>query len=1011
MKIYRFIPILFILTSFFIGCKTTGKLSPEPQEKQAIAVPAVPTEKDPIVIPAVPREKETIVIPDSELRAIVVHPELWIDENVDIMQDNIETLMMKTAEANYNTVFLIVRNQSVIYYPSNIENTQANSSIESSGFDPINVAEESAHSNGLKIYAEVDLESLGITALEIESKLTNSSIAEMKTSAKKLIIELTENYNIDGFCFDMSRYPAKSQSIDSIEFTDLLEDIVVEAMLLKPYLLNSIICNEVQYPLALSLMEEGIVDFIVPQIDISRKESYNDFIINLNENQKKKSISGKIFPAILVNDTTSSEKIIGEWLQVYGETGGRGMVLPTGGLKESILAEGNFPYHYTSKIKFPRDLKDVKPNEIVGLNLTALFPGNHVGQKVTLNPEKRIKITDLDGNIGFVRHKLDTLFMEASNQIHIFPTRGWSIPYKYALSSENQVERISPWLEFRIMPKKFSETPDFHLLCKTDYPAKAMINSDPLKVYKTGIFFNKINFKEGPNRVRASVSTQNSESIFYEREFIYEEVDKTKKAIPLWIDSNSVKPSSNLILLPEDNVLVQFKGSLGQFGVVEVNPSGLQIGCERTDYNDYSLYRAELPMRKLETGKTYNIIVKLTASVDSSEKVSFEIPLENTIQTLNLEDFPLLKITEENSRLNYNMGPTRLGGPIREELGPGIILKSNGKIGENYRIRLDKIENGIIHQDNVEELPSETVQPPYYITNMSCAPSRGGDVVNIPYLEPIPYMVYPDPDQDRIIITMYGAKTSSTWITHHKGRKIVDKLTWKQTTPETFEVYVNLNTAKIWGYTVRRVGKRLQLYIKYPPEYNVQNRKPLTGLKIAIEAGHGGESTGAMGLSGLLEKDINLDLSLKLGNICKAMGAEIVQVRDSDKTMSLIEKRDIAQSSNADLLVSIHANAASTSRGYLRVPGTSTYYNNPFWAPFAADVYERLLELKLSRFGVIGSFNYTVIRQSDMPSILVEQAFMTHAKDEEKMADPQFRQDMAQKIFKGIVDYLRYMEK
>ncbi len=144
---------------------------------------------------------------------------------------------------------------------------------------------------------------------------------------------------------------------------------------------------------------------------------------------------------------------------------------------------------------------------------------------------------------------------------------------------------------------------------------------------------------------------------------------------------------------------------------------------------------------------------------------------------------------------------------------------------------------------------------------------------------------------------------------------------------------------------------------------------------------------------------------------CKAMGAEIVQVRDSDKTMSLIEKRDIAQSSNADLLVSIHANAASTSRGYLRVPGTSTYYNNPFWAPFAADVYERLLELKLSRFGVIGSFNYTVIRQSDMPSILVEQAFMTHAKDEEKMADPQFRQDMAQKIFKGIVDYLRYMEK
>ena len=62
-------------------------------------------------------------------------------------------------------------------------------------------------------------------------------------------------------------------------------------------------------------------------------------------------------------------------------------------------------------------------------------------------------------------------------------------------------------------------------------------------------------------------------------------------------------------------------------------------------------------------------------------------------------------------------------------------------------------------------------------------------------------------------------------------------------------------------------------------------------------------------------------------------------------------------------------------------------------------------------FGVIGSFNYTVIRVSQMPSILVEQAFMTHAEDEEKLADPQFRQQMAQKIYEGIVDYLKYMKK
>jgi N-acetylmuramoyl-L-alanine amidase len=336
-------------------------------------------------------------------------------------------------------------------------------------------------------------------------------------------------------------------------------------------------------------------------------------------------------------------------------------------------------------------------------------------------------------------------------------------------------------------------------------------------------------------------------------------------------------------------------------------------------------------------------------------------------------------------------------------------MKTNGKLGENYRIRLSRVENGIINKNDVEKLPSETVQSSYFIEDMSCGPGKDADVLSIPYLVPIPYEVYPDPDQNRIVITLFGAETSSTWITHRAGRKIIDRVTWKQTTPETYQVFVNLKTSKIWGYDIRPEGKRLVLRIKYPPEYDLKNEKPLTGLKIAVEAGHGGMSIGAIGLSGLVEKDINLDLSLRLGELCKSMGAEIIQVRDTDKDMSLIEKRNIPITSNADLLVCIHANAGG--RGYLSVSGTSTYYNNPFWAPMAESIYSRLLELGLAEFGVVGSFNYTVIRVSQMPAILVEQAFMTHAEDEEKLADPQFRQQEAQKIYEGIIDYLKSMKE
>ena len=115
----------------------------------------------------------------------------------------------------------------------------------------------------------------------------------------------------------------------------------------------------------------------------------------------------------------------------------------------------------------------------------------------------------------------------------------------------------------------------------------------------------------------------------------------------------------------------------------------------------------------------------------------------------------------------------------------------------------------------------------------------------------------------------------------------------------------------------------------------------------------------------------------------------------------------ISNRSRTDLFVSIHANSAGGH--YLRVSGTSTYYHNPFWQPFAQNVYDRLLETGLPEFGIVGSFNYTPIRTSKLPAILVEQAFLSHAEDEEKLVDPEFRKLMAQKIATGIIDYVNLM--
>lgn len=915
MRVFRYSQLLIILVALFTGCKTT-------QTARTVEQPPV----------------DTVPVRMEELRGCAVLPESWIGEDIDETAERINSVMSKIAEANYNAVFF---------------------GVGDAGSDLLKIAVESAHKQNLKIFFRFD---------PVRDALSNriADLPGMKTYLKSVVANLIGQYNVDGICLDITDlsaqpFPAGALTLENNNtntiqlarlpedkanpiLVDLIEDVMVEIMVVKPYLINSIIYNgDIAGLTASGCLEKGIADQI----------------FGLSE------------------------------IEVYSS--------------DSILRG------YPERIDIPRNLKRINPGQVIRLDLSQLISEEISGQSVFFDMMKKFKMTDNKGQIGFIVPLVDTISFKLADREVALSTDAWSVPYIYSVLPGNKVERCSPWVEFRRMPSAYTNSPEFDLLCKSEYPATVKINGQEVKQYKTGIFFNRIALDEGFNRVRATVVTEDSLTAFYEQEYFYEKVDRTRQPFPLWIDTRSVNPAYDLELIPEDVVRISFQGSKGQEGEIFLSSGDIGFRCSRRDYGDYSIYQADIPAALLPPGTPCSIKLRLIPESDENTSGFFEYTTGTTITVRYPEDFPLLRVTRENSRLIYNLGAPRLGGPIRSEIGPGIVMKMNGRFGDNYRVNLSRVEDGFIHRSEVEILPGETVQPSYYITSMSCGPSSGRDVLTIPYLEPVPYEIYPDPAQKRLVITLFGAQTSSTWITHRQGLRIIDKITWQQTTPETFQVYVNLKTTELWGYDLKVEGQRLVLRVKYPPQFDPEGEKPLEGLKVAIEAGHGGSNTGAVGLSGLLEKDINLDLSFRLGELLSHMGAEIVQVRDSDIDMTLIEKRDKAISSGADILISIHANAGGT--GYLQVAGTSTYWHNPFWAPLATTIYDRLLELGLAEFGVVGSFNYTGIRLTQMPSILVEQAFMSHAEDEEKMADAEFRQQMAVRIYEGIVDYLRQLSR
>lgn len=570
-------------------------------------------------------------------------------------------------------------------------------------------------------------------------------------------------------------------------------------------------------------------------------------------------------------------------------------------------------------------------------------------------------------------------------------------------ASQRPVDTISAdgRIQLRNFPADTVYSASFALLARAAFPAKTRIQGQAVHQYKTGVFFKDLVFLEGLNQVSIEAEFPDGTKSVYVRDIRYLPRNLSRPVFPLWLDTATLSPKQNWHGTPSDNLYFSFQGSKGQRAFLTLRPGGLKKEMARKDFADYSLYYTTLDMEKVKPGRIFRAAVLLEGG-GKSLQATLPILLKTDLRS----DFPLVRSIQDKTPVALNMGPIRLGSPIFGEYPKGVIFQTCGKVGNQYRIQFDALRKGFVPESAVEVLPSGTPSPQYFIQTVGVAPDAGADIVRIPYPEPVPYSIEVMPGAMSLRIRLFGVQSSSTWMSHREGLRAIELVTWEQATPETYDLLIQLKSHVQWGYTLHPEQKSLVLRVHYPPtlprEEDIQSLK---GLKVSIEAGHGGWNTGAEGLSGLLEKDVNLDVSLRLEALCREAGMEVLQIRPDDSYMTLEEKRSMAERFRPHLHLSIHSN--SGAGGYLGANGVSTYYHNPLWEPFAKSVYRSLLQLPLKEFGMVGAFNYHVTRMSSQPSILVELAFLSHAEDEEKLADPTFRQQLAQQIFLGIENYLR----
>lgn len=194
---------------------------------------------------------------------------------------------------------------------------------------------------------------------------------------------------------------------------------------------------------------------------------------------------------------------------------------------------------------------------------------------------------------------------------------------------------------------------------------------------------------------------------------------------------------------------------------------------------------------------------------------------------------------------------------------------------------------------------------------------------------------------------------------------------------------------------------------------------------IVVDAGHGGEDGGAVGVNGLVEKDINLAIALALAENLKANNFQVILVRDGDysvgdQSLSTVAERKRSDTKNRVrlveetgecLLVSIHQNQFSQSQ----YSGAQMFYspNNPESAQLAECIRESVvssLQPDNTRQNKEAGEEIYLLTHCQVPAVLVECGFLSNPEEANLLSQEAYQQDMAAAIYNGIVSFLEQRE-
>jgi N-acetylmuramoyl-L-alanine amidase len=490
-----------------------------------------------------------------------------------------------------------------------------------------------------------------------------------------------------------------------------------------------------------------------------------------------------------------------------------------------------------------------------------------------------------------------------------------------------------------------------------------------------------------------------------------------------WIDTASFAPTGRLewpagegvrlvvratpraavrLLLPDSTVVPLVPDSLP----VEPPPGIRAFGTDTTSYHRAApadRYLGWLPARPICADTLAApgdcATLEVVAGADTARALW---PLH--LATLDAAHPAVVVLDDDTARTgttdSLTVGRAMPGGTYHWFFPTGTTAAVSGRRNGQVRLALSRAAVAWVAAADVQPLPVGTPPPGGRVGTVRLSPGSTAVTLRVPLPARLPFRVE---EGDRTLtLRLYGAVSDVNWMQYGRTDPLITRMDYRQETGDELTITLELSR-RVWGYRARYDGRDLLLEVRRPPA--IDARHPLRGRTIVLDPGH--PPVGATGPTGLWEPVATLAVAQKAALLLRRAGAVVLLTRTDMTPVDLYPRTHFAERHDADVLVSIHANALPDGVNPFVNNGTSVYY----FQPRSVDLARALDTALVRRLGLrdlgIGRGDYALVRPTWMPAALTEGVFIMMPEQEALLASEAGQWRYARGVVEGIAAFLR----